>query len=113
MTGMRAIKRTVQLLAALYLLAMVLFPVGATWLEAHPESALAAGGAFANVDRQAGVFTQVRQFFTGVSKSRELIADEKLERAEDEAAAVIERKQALNRRFNTGELSGDAYSSEY
>ena len=61
------------------------------------------GGAFANVDRQAGVFTQMQQFLTGISKIRELVADEQRERADNETAAALERKRTASRRFNSGD----------
>ena len=109
----RLIKRLIQLSAGLLLAAMFGYPLLATWLEGHPETEQALNGAAEQVDRQAGVFTQSQQFVRGIGKSRELVADEQRERTEDKAAAELERKREANRRFNSGELAGDSYNSEY
>ena len=113
LTGMRAIKRLIQLSAGLLLAAMFGYPLLTTWLEGHPETEQALNGAAEQVDRKAGIFTQGQQFVRGIGKSRELVADEKRERAEDKAAAELERKREANRRFNSGEMAGDSTNSEY
>ena len=113
LTGMRVIKRLIQLSAGLLLAAMFGYPLLATWLEKHPETEHALNSAAEQVDQKAGIFTQGQQFVRGIGKSRELVADEQRERVEDEAAAELERKREANRRFNSGEMAGDSTNSEY
>ena len=107
----RIIKRLIQLSAGLLLAAMFGYPLLATWLESHPETEQALNGAAEQVDRKAGVFTQGQQFVRGIGKSRELVADEQRERAEDKIDAEQRRKAEENRRFNSGEMAGDSYNS--
>lgn len=104
------IKRCIQILAGLGLAVMLLLPVGLTWVDDHPDSALLV--AFSGVDRNAGVVTQVEQFFTGASKADKMVADAKRDKAEDKANREIERKQTESRRFNEGSSSEyDDYGS--
>ena len=99
------IKRTIQVFAALLLLAMFGYPLSAAWLERHPETEDVLDGAGANVDPEAGVFTRAGQFVTGISKSREALAEEAREKAEDKAFEEAERKESNLRKFNSGELA--------
>ena len=101
----KIIKRTVQVFAALGLLAMFGYPLAATWLDAHPDTQAALDGAADNVDPEAGTFTRAKQFVTGISKSREAAEEKKRERAEDKAAAELERKETERSRFNSGEMA--------
>ena len=101
----KIIKRTVQVFAALGLLAMFGYPLAGAWLDAHPDTQAALDGAADNVDPRAGTFTRVKQFVTGISKSREAVTEKKREEAEDKAAAELERKETERRRFNSGEMA--------
>ena len=101
----KVIKRTVQVFAALGLLALFGYPLAGAWLDAHPDTQAALDGAADNVDPQAGTFTRAKQFVTGVSKSREAVAEEKRERADDKAIEDRDRKENELRRFNTGQLA--------
>lgn len=105
----KIVKRTVQVCAALGLLAMFGYPLAVTWLEAHPDTQAALDGAADNVDPEAGTFTRARQFVTGVSKSREAAEEKKHEEAEDKTAAERERKETERRRFNSGEMAQQGY----
>ena len=105
----KIIKRTVQVCAALGLLAMFGYPLAGAWLEAHPDTQAALDGAADNVDPQAGTFTRAKQFVTSVSKSREAVTEKKREEAEDKAAAELERKDIERRRFNSGEMAQEGY----
>ena len=108
----RLIKRTVQALAALWLLFMLFIGIGGTYLEHNPESGLAALGGFVSVDPEAGVFTQAGQFINGAAKTPKMVADLKREEAEDKANREIERKQEESRRFNEGQRDyDDGYGS--
>ena len=103
----KLIKRTVQTLAALWLLSMLFIGLGGTYFEHNPESGLAALGGIASVDREAGVVTQAGQFINGVAKTPKMVAELKREEAEDKANAEIERKQQESRRFNAGQRDYD------
>ena len=105
----KLIKRTVQVFAALGLLAMFGYPLAGAWLDAHPDTQAALDGAADNVDPRAGTFTRVKQFVTGISKSREAVTEKKREEAEDKAAAELERKETERRRFNSGEMAREDY----
>ena len=109
----RIVKRLVQLCAALGLLAMFGFPLAGAWFDAHPDAQAALDHAGENVDAEAGTFTKAKQFVSGYSKSREALAEEKRERAEDKLIDEQRRKEERRRRFNSGEMSGDTYNSEY
>ena len=101
----KIIKRTVQVFAALGLLAMFGYPLAGAWLDAHPDTQAALDRAADNVDSEAGAFTRAKQFVSGVSKSREALAEEKRERADDKAADERARKENELRQFNTGQLA--------
>ena len=105
----KLVKRTVQVFAALGLLAMFGYPLAATWLEAHPDTQAALDGAADNVDPRAGTFTRAKQFVVGVSKSREAVTEKKREEVEDKATAELERKETERRRFNSGEMAREDY----
>lgn len=105
----KVIKRTVQVFAALGLLAMFGYPLAATWLEHHPEQQAVLGDAFSSVDRKASYITQAQQFFTGVSKGREALTESNRAEAENKTAAELERKETERRRFNLGEMSQQDY----
>ena len=94
------LKRTVQAVAAIWLLFMLFIGIGGTYLEHNPASGLAALGGFAFVDPEAGVFTQAGQFFNGAAKAGKVVSDEKRDEANDKANREIERKEAEARRFN-------------
>lgn len=101
--GTKILKRSIQTLAALGLIAMFGYPLFATWLEAHPETEQALEHAGANVDPKAGAVTRAKQFVSGYSKSDEALADEKREREEDKLIEAEKRKQEQWRQFNSGE----------
>ena len=89
------------------------FPLTSAWLDAHPDAQAALDHAADSVDAEAGTFTKTKQFVSGYSKSREALTEEKRERAEDKLIDEQRRKEEANRRFNSGEMSGDAYNSDY
>ena len=105
----KIIKRAVQVCAALGLLAMFGFPLAGAWLDAHPDTQAALGGAVDNVDPEAGAFTRAKQFVTGLSKSRDAVKEKKREEIEDKAAAELDRKETERRRFNSGEMAQQDY----
>ena len=105
----KLIKRTVQVFAALGLLALFGYPLAGAWLERHPDTERALSIAADNVDSKAGFFTRTQQFVSGVSKSRENAAEDKRERAEDKALDEAERKEREMRNFNTGGLAREDY----
>ena len=105
LTGMRVIKRAIQVIAAAFLLAMFGYPLAGAWLAHHPDTQAALDDAADNVDPEAGFFTRARQFVSGVSKSREVAAEEQRERAEEKLIDKERRKQDELRRFNTGQLA--------
>ncbi len=105
----KVIKRTVQVFAALGLLALFGYPLAGAWLDAHPDTQAALDGAADNVDPEAGTFTRAEQFVTGISKSREAAAEKKREEAADKAADELERKETERRRFNSGEMAQQDY----
>ena len=109
----KIIKRTIQTLATLGLLVMFGFPLTSAWLDAHPDAQAALDHAGKNVDAEAGTFTKAKQFVSGYSKSSEVLAEEKRERAEDSAYDEARRKEEANRRFNSGEMSDDSYNPDY
>lgn len=109
----RIVKRLVQLCAALALLAMFGFPLAGAWFDAHPDATAALDMAAGQVDQEAGLFTRARQFVGGVSKSRQVVAEQKREAVEDKAYDEVRRKEERRRRFNSGEMSGDSYDSGY
>lgn len=108
---MTLIKRSIQALAAVILLLMLFFSVGGTWATAHPDSALARG--FDAWEEQGDISTRVDRFFAALTAADQSEQAKQREHAQDQAAAERERKEAANRRFNSGEMSGDTYNSEY
>ena len=105
----KIIKRTVQVCAALGLLAMFGYPTAGAWLYAHPDTQAALDGAADSVDPQAGIFTRAEQFVTGLSKSREAVKEKQREEIEDKAATELERKETERRRFNSGDMAQQDY----
>ncbi len=104
-------KRTIQAVAAVWLLFMLMIGIGGTYLEHNPASGLAAVGGFVFVDPEAGVFTQAGQFINGATKAGKVVQDTKRDEANDKANREIERKEAESRRFNEPNYySGDDYA---
>ena len=94
------LKRTVQAVAAIWLLFMLFIGIAGTYLEHNPASGLAALGAFEFVDPEAGIFMRAGQFINGAAKAGKVVQDTKRDEANDKSNREIERMEAEARRFN-------------